>query len=77
MANSTAIGSDTQTLNTTAFSAATLTKAKDEGMDIIGMANAASLKAQELKTCLQAIAAGCDAGDGQLTLTNEILGTLA
>jgi len=77
MANSTALITDLGTLNTNAFSAATLTKAKGKGLDIVGMTNSAALGAAEVKRALTLIANACDAGDPQLTLANSILGTLA
>lgn len=77
MANSTAVITDLATLDATAFSSASLSKAKAAGMDIDGMAELATVGAADLKRLLKLIAANCDSGDAQLTLTNNILGTLA
>jgi hypothetical protein len=77
MANSTAVLTDSKTLSTSAFSAATLAKAEAAGIDVKGMAGEAALKAAELKRCLTQIANACDSADGQLTLANNILGTVS
>lgn len=80
MANSTHVITDCNTLAGTAFSAASLTKAKSasgDNIDIAGMAISATAHAANLKNVLTLIANACDAGDAQLTLTNNILGTLS
>jgi hypothetical protein len=77
MPNSTAVLTDTATLSTNAFSEASLIKAAEKGYEITGMASATRRSAAELHACLELIAAACDAGDAQLTLTNNILGTFS
>ena len=79
MANSTHVITDLKTLATTAFTAASVQKSEASGGDnlsLAGMANGAFEDGSALKNALELIAANCDSADPQLTLANNILGTL-
>ncbi len=77
MANSTHVSTDTHTLATTSFTAASLTKAKaTDDVDLSGQATAVAVAIGDAKRGLQLIVANLDPADPQLVLANDILGTL-
>ena len=77
MPNSAHVSTDSKTLATTAFSAASLSKAAEQDADLIGMAWECYMKAIEFEVCLQKVAQLCDSADDQLTAANNILGTVS
>ena len=78
MANSTHVITDLGTLNANNFTTASEAKAHSlDDVDLDGMAATAQAAGQDLVRALKLIAANTDAADPQLTLTNNILGTLS
>jgi hypothetical protein len=78
MANSTHVSTDTHTLATANFTAASLTKAKaTDDVDLSGEATAVAVAIGDAKRGLQLIVANLDTADPQLALANNILGTLS
>jgi hypothetical protein len=77
MANSTHVSTETHTLVTTTFTAASQTKTKaTDDVDLTGEATAASVAISDAKRGLQLIVANLDPADTQLVLANNILATL-
>ncbi|MGA7080509.1 MAG: hypothetical protein WBQ43_10050 [Terriglobales bacterium] len=78
MANSTHVITDLHTLAGSTVTAASETKAlATDDIDLVGMANTASVAGTDLKRALQLIAANLDPADPALTLVDNILGTLS
>jgi hypothetical protein len=78
MANSTALINDLHTLAGSTFTATSVAKAHaTDNIDLAGMAGTAAAAAADLKRALRLIAANLDTADPELTLANNILGTLS
>jgi len=78
MANSTHVITDATTVDATAFTAASVTKAAHtDNVDLDGMARSALVALYDAKQLLVALASNADAGDPNLAIINSILGTLA
>jgi len=73
---STELVTDIASLTPSSFTAATLLKAKNAKVDLIGMAEEAALKACELINCLNQINAVLDSGDTQRAVIANILAAL-
>ncbi len=79
MAPSTHILTDTTTVATTAFTAASIAKSLTGAghlQDLHGNANLCLLKITEVKTLLNQLVNGTDAADPNLTTINNLLGAL-
>ncbi len=78
MSNSTQVFTDSHTLAKASFTSASETKAKaTDNIDLTGQASSVAEAIGQAKRGLQLIANNLDAADPQLTLANNILGTLS
>jgi hypothetical protein len=76
MANSTAVITDATTADNGAWTTATNQKAATKGLDVDGNMHSVVQGLQDARNLLRLVAAAC-AADPQLTLINNILGTLS